>query len=157
MNLAWGVSEPPTPKEISEPNHGRVFSTEFHSVYVVKGVWSLLTNQFLNRSFLCKTQHLGQRSPVSPQAHSSSSSPIPVIHLLDIQAKTKKGRITPCQVTKDSMIHTIVEFCHLLYWLPVPCLCLEPLIWLWDLQAEWELTWLLVVNNHCVCEQHLLF
>ena len=39
----------PTPEDILEPSHGRVFREKFRSVYVVKGVWSLLTDLFLNR------------------------------------------------------------------------------------------------------------
>ena len=41
MNLAWayfGVSWPPTLKDIPGPGHGRVFREKFCSVYVVKGV-----------------------------------------------------------------------------------------------------------------------
>ena len=44
-----GISWPPTPKDIPEPSHGRVFREKFRSVYVVKGVWSLLTDLLLNR------------------------------------------------------------------------------------------------------------
>ena len=38
---------------IPEPSHGRVFREKFRSVYVVKGVWSLLTDLFLNRHLWC--------------------------------------------------------------------------------------------------------
>ena len=44
-----GVSWPPTPEDIPDPSHGRVFREKFCSVYVVKGVWSLLTDLLLNR------------------------------------------------------------------------------------------------------------
>ena len=47
MSLIWvcfGVSGPPTPKDIPEPSHSRVYREKFRSVYVVKGVWSLLTD-----------------------------------------------------------------------------------------------------------------
>ena len=47
-----GVSWPPTPKDIPEPSHGRVFREKFRSAYVSKGVWSLLTDLFLNRHYL---------------------------------------------------------------------------------------------------------
>ena len=43
------VNWPPTPKDILEPSHGRVFREKFCSVYVVKGVWSLLKDLFFNR------------------------------------------------------------------------------------------------------------
>ena len=33
-----GVSWPPTPKDIPEPSHGRVFREKICSAYVVKGV-----------------------------------------------------------------------------------------------------------------------
>ena len=52
MSLAWvylGVSWPPTPEDIPDPSHGRVFREKFRSVNVVKGVWSLLTDLLLNR------------------------------------------------------------------------------------------------------------
>ena len=44
-----GGSWPPTPKDISEPSHGRVFCERFHFVYVVKGVWGLLTDLLFSR------------------------------------------------------------------------------------------------------------
>ena len=44
-----GFSWPPTPRDISEPHHGRVFSEKFHSVYAVKGVRRLLTDLLFNR------------------------------------------------------------------------------------------------------------
>ena len=59
MSLAWvilGVSWPPTPKDIPEPSHGRVFCEKFRSVYVVKGVWSLLTDLLFNRYWLCQSK-----------------------------------------------------------------------------------------------------
>ena len=43
------VSWPPTPKDISEPRHGRDSCEKFNSVHVVKGVWSLLKDLFLER------------------------------------------------------------------------------------------------------------
>ena len=46
---AAGGQLTPTPEDIPEPSHSRVFREKFHSVYVVKGVWSLLTDLFLNR------------------------------------------------------------------------------------------------------------
>ena len=48
-HMLRGDSWPPTPEDIPEPSHGRVFREKFRSVYVVKGVWSLLTDLFLNR------------------------------------------------------------------------------------------------------------
>ena len=46
MSLAWvyleGVTWPQTPEDVPEPSHCRVFCVKFHSVYVVKGVWSIL-------------------------------------------------------------------------------------------------------------------
>ena len=47
--MLQGDSWPPTPEDIPEPSYGRVFREKFRSVYVVKGVWSLLTDLFLNR------------------------------------------------------------------------------------------------------------
>ena len=44
-----GYSKPPTPEDIPGPSHGRVFCEKIRSVYVVKGVRSLLTDLFLNR------------------------------------------------------------------------------------------------------------
>ena len=35
---------PPTLEDISEPSHDIVFCEKFHTVYAVKGVWSLLTD-----------------------------------------------------------------------------------------------------------------
>ena len=55
MSLAWvyfGGQLAPTPKDIPDPSHGRVFREKFRSVYVVKGVWSLLTDLLLNRQLL---------------------------------------------------------------------------------------------------------
>ena len=46
---AAGGQLTPTPEDIPEPSHGWVFCEKFHSVYVVKGVWSWLTDLFLNR------------------------------------------------------------------------------------------------------------
>ena len=40
---------PLTPKNIPEPSHGTVFREKFRSVYVVKGVWSLLKDLFFSR------------------------------------------------------------------------------------------------------------
>ena len=45
----WGVTWPPTLEDIPEPNHSRTFCKKFHSVYMVKGVWILLTHLLLNR------------------------------------------------------------------------------------------------------------
>ena len=42
----------PNPKDILEPNRGRVSREKFHSVYVVKGVWSMLTVQGLNIAYV---------------------------------------------------------------------------------------------------------
>ena len=50
-----GVSWPPTPEYIPDPSHGRVFCEKFRSVYVMKGVWSLLTDMLLNRTTRLKT------------------------------------------------------------------------------------------------------
>ena len=52
MSLAWvylGFTWPPTPKDIPEPSHGRVFREKFHSVLSGEGVWSLLTDLLFNR------------------------------------------------------------------------------------------------------------
>ena len=38
LQYVLGVSRPPSPKDIPEPSHGRVFREKFRSVYVVKGV-----------------------------------------------------------------------------------------------------------------------
>ena len=46
---AAGGQLTPNPWGYPEPSHGRVFREKFRSVYVVKGVWSLLTDLFLNR------------------------------------------------------------------------------------------------------------
>ena len=56
-----GVSWPPTPEDIPDPSHGRVFREKFRSVYVVKGVWSLLTDLLLNR-FPCSPPDLRKHS-----------------------------------------------------------------------------------------------
>ena len=40
---------PSTPKDIPEPSNGRIFREKVRSVYVVKGVWRLLTDLLLNR------------------------------------------------------------------------------------------------------------
>ena len=55
LRMPQGDSWPPTPEDIPDPSHGRVFREKFSSVYVVKGVWSLLTDLLLNRLviFLC--------------------------------------------------------------------------------------------------------
>ena len=50
--MLQGDSWHPTPEDIPEPSHGRVFCEKFRSAYVVKGVWSLLTDLFLNRCLL---------------------------------------------------------------------------------------------------------
>ena len=42
-------SWPPTPDYIPDPSHGRIFREKFCSVYMVKGIWSLLTDLLLNR------------------------------------------------------------------------------------------------------------
>ena len=55
-----GDSWAPTPDDISEPSHGRVSDEKFCSVYVVKGVWSLFTDLFLNR--LCESCNQGSIS-----------------------------------------------------------------------------------------------
>ena len=44
-----GVSWPPTSQDILERSHGRVFHEKFRSVYVVKGVWCMLTDLLFNR------------------------------------------------------------------------------------------------------------
>ena len=52
MSLAWvyfGGQLAPNYKDIPDPSHGRIFREKFRSVYVVKGVWSLLTDLLLNR------------------------------------------------------------------------------------------------------------
>ena len=46
---AAGGQLTPTPEDIPESSHGRVFREKFRSVYVVKGVWNLLIDPFLNR------------------------------------------------------------------------------------------------------------
>ena len=48
-SLGIGVSWPPIPKDILEPSHGRAFRGKFRSVYVIKCVWSLLTDLLFNR------------------------------------------------------------------------------------------------------------
>ena len=45
----FGGQLAPTPEDIPEPSHSRVFCEKFRSVYVVKGVWNLLTDLLLNR------------------------------------------------------------------------------------------------------------
>ena len=52
LQYILGVSWPPTPKDIPEPGHGRVFREKFRSVYVVKGVWRLLNDLFFNRDYV---------------------------------------------------------------------------------------------------------
>ena len=52
LEYIWGVTWPQTLEVIPEPSHGRVFGEKFHSAYVVKGVWSLLTDLLFNRQFL---------------------------------------------------------------------------------------------------------
>ena len=56
FKYALGDSQPPTPDDIPEPNHSIVFREKFRCVYVVKGVWSLLTDLFLKRQtgFKCR-------------------------------------------------------------------------------------------------------
>mgnify|MGYP001798431227 CR=1 FL=1 len=49
--FAGGGHLAPTPKDIHEPNHVRVFADV---IYVVKGVWSLLTDLLLNRHLLSR-------------------------------------------------------------------------------------------------------
>ena len=49
LQYILGVSWPPTPKDIPEPSHGRVYREKFRSVHVVKCVWSLLKDLFFNR------------------------------------------------------------------------------------------------------------
>ena len=44
-----GGSWPPTPTDILEPSHGRVFRGKLHSGYVVKGIRSLLTDLSFNK------------------------------------------------------------------------------------------------------------
>ena len=39
MAMNW-VGRNPLYLDIPEPSHGRVFREKFHSVYVVKGIWS---------------------------------------------------------------------------------------------------------------------
>ena len=51
LRMPQGDSWPPTPEDIPEPSHGRVFREKFRSVYVVKGIWSLLTDLFFNRRY----------------------------------------------------------------------------------------------------------
>ena len=41
LRMPQGDSWPPTPEDIPEPSHGRVFREKFRSVYVVKGVQRL--------------------------------------------------------------------------------------------------------------------
>ena len=53
LSIFWGSAGPPTPEDIPDPSHGRVFHEKFRSVYVVKGVWSLLTDLLLNRQSWC--------------------------------------------------------------------------------------------------------
>ena len=61
LRMPQGDSWPPNPEDIPEPSHGRVLREKFRSVYVVKGVWSLLTDLFFNRRlpyckwFICHT------------------------------------------------------------------------------------------------------
>ena len=45
-------------EDIMEPSHGRVFHEKFRSVYALKGVWSWLTDLFLNRLPNSQTQSL---------------------------------------------------------------------------------------------------
>ena len=59
-----GVSWPSTSKDISEPGHSRVFHKKFRTVYVVKGVWSLLTDLLFNRAIYWSRCEAGQGSAV---------------------------------------------------------------------------------------------
>ena len=52
----WSYS--PTPEDIPEPSHGRVFCEKFCSVYVVKGVWSLLTEGCKEAALLWSCIHV---------------------------------------------------------------------------------------------------
>ena len=54
LSIFWGVSRPPTSKDILEPSHGRVICVKFGSVYVVKGVSNLLTDLLFDRPTLNK-------------------------------------------------------------------------------------------------------
>ena len=54
LEFISAISWPTTPKDIPKPkpSHGRVFRERFHSVYVVKGVSSLLIDMFLTEFML---------------------------------------------------------------------------------------------------------
>ena len=63
LEYILGVSWPWTSNYIPDPSHCWVFSERFRCVYVMKGVWSLLTdmlfnrlNQIIGRKFLMKLQ-----------------------------------------------------------------------------------------------------
>ena len=63
LEYILGVSWPGTSKYIPDPSHSWVFSERFRCVYVMKGVWNLLTdmlfnrlNQIIGRKFLMKLQ-----------------------------------------------------------------------------------------------------
>ena len=43
LNMLRGTAGPQSPDDIREPSHGRVDREKFRSIYVVKGVWSVLT------------------------------------------------------------------------------------------------------------------
>ena len=44
----------PTPKDIPQPSRGSAFREKFPSVYVVEGVWRLLTDMLFNRRWCCR-------------------------------------------------------------------------------------------------------
>ena len=49
LEFILGVRWSSTPKDIMDPRYGGVLHEQFHSVYVMKGVWSLFTHSILNK------------------------------------------------------------------------------------------------------------
>ena len=47
--LEYSLGDSWDPEDILEPSQYRDFRDKFRSIYVVKGVWSSLTDLFLNR------------------------------------------------------------------------------------------------------------
>ena len=76
-----GVSWPPTRKDIPEPSHGRVLREKFRSVYVVKGVWSLLKDLFFFRDQSCVYSQPKSACTVLKQCKVSNYISSPTINL----------------------------------------------------------------------------
>ena len=47
--MVWGTADHPTPKDIPELSHDKVFREKFCFIHMVKVAWNLLTDLFLNR------------------------------------------------------------------------------------------------------------